>query len=1415
MSLVISMSGVVASDNICSDDNFISAYNGCCDNSVSKFKNIDYNGIVESNKILNNDSNYINRNEGFKDIISSYSSFNTNITSPNYFNNINYLSSSRVITVTTHTFEAIQNAIGSATDGDTILLENSTYIGNGTPLFCKSRLNFISNSGATLDAKSKSNILMYYPVNAGTIKFSNICFNNGVLDNEGSAIRLIQTLDKPVSLVMENCSFRNNVGGNDRLGAAVLVYDCVDVKVLSCNFMNNINKVPVWVASGAAIRIVSSNTSNHVLIHNCKFINNTNLEGSGIVKISSSASVTNCTFLDNFVGAAGVLQVGGSDNNTIKNCLFKNNTLQHHGAICLLGFALIKNCTFIDNYAKVYGGGICNHYSADIFDCNFYNNSAGRGGAITTGYDNTEGKWLVRINNCYFDGNSAEGDGGAVLARYIDIDNDFVVINNSVFINNSASYGGAINVVVNYCNCSNLTFINNSAILNGGAVFIEGYMTKLESVDCINNSAGFGAGIYINGSNTRIINSNLSNNHAIPLVDTPINDSHMDDGLGGGAFLNGDNIFISNVNLSNNTARNGSGFYLSGRNMNLDNVLDNSPNQAWSYLLPIEVTYNDGILNFKITHIGGNNINGGDKNGNFIYLNATNDNLIIDGRTPVDGVENSNDGTLLFKDNREQYQTLNWIISDNLNETINKGESITNLYGNINISLNASNLVLNSLYLLNVTHLGETYYTYINNFKYFTNSIPLVNKTTDEDIKFVNETFVYTIAVTNVADLDETFIVTEKLPINFIYQGDDAIDECILFDLDNHKISWNITVPAKTNYYINIWGFSNESNINLTNFVNVVNSLGFDVNATNEILIYSKADLVVNKLVNVTAPVSKGDNITWTINIINNGPNTAKDVTIFDLIDENLMRFINTSDNRYNKSSGKLYLGDLDKGDSFSFDIIVEILKSNLTITNIANVYSSSLNLDNDSINISVIQSVDVLPQANLVISQIVNNSNPLHIDDLIKFTINLTNLGPDLAEDVLVSDLFDCDVLSFISCNDSRFDLSDCSLYLGDLDSGDSFLFDIECEVIKSNTNFTNYVEAYTPILSPKGIPNNVSDSISLTVLPQANLEIYQEVNKSIVNVGEDIKITVTIVNNGPDNASNVVITNILNESNLKFAMSNDTRYQEGKLDLGDFDANSTFSFEIHAKTLKSNLNISNIANVYSPTYNLENIPNNKTSEIVIQVIPSAVLTVNKFVNKHKVKVGNMVIWTIVVMNHGPDDAESVFCIDKLPKGLKFISYNISLVNLDSNLSNNSSVFMNNYFESSYDFLTGKWLIGNLKSNYSIILNIISKAISSGNFTNFVSLYSETYNPNGAFVSDFNSVEVISDSVNNKTNDSDNVSKKSYGSNWYGLNMSYKTVDTFDNIDNGCKMLNTGNPILILLLILISLGFCSLRRKY
>ena len=142
-----------------------------------------------------------------------------------------------------------------------------------------------------------------------------------------------------------------------------------------------------------------------------------------------------------------------------------------------------------------------------------------------------------------------------------------------------------------------------------------------------------------------------------------------------------------------------------------------------------------------------------------------------------------------------------------------------------------------------------------------------------------------------------------------------------LSDTSNKKYDSETGILSIGNLNVNeTYSFDIVTIVNATGkIINKVNvtSAEFDSNLTNNyaeksLFVNPAADLSVIKSVSNANPKYK-DSINWTIEISNNGPDVAHDVTMFDLLPKSLI-YVN-SDEDYDVESGLWVVGTLGKGE--------------------------------------------------------------------------------------------------------------------------------------------------------------------------------------------------------------------------------------------------------------------------------------------------------------------------------------------------------------------------------------------------------------------------------------------------------------------------------------------------------------------
>ena len=1059
-------------------------------------------------------------------------------------------------------------------------------------------------------------------------------------------------------------------------------------------------------AMAIGITIVGSSSNK---VSNTKFMNNyaTSTNGNAFgAALQVLGTVSNCTFEYN--------QANSDVNNS------------HAGALCFRPESTVYNCTFIGNIAY-RGAATTFHASGELKDCIFINNTAtGFGGAISTGYDGTTGQ-KVKISNSYFEGNAAPiggaitthgnditvdnstfisnkaaDDGGAVYvvddgitvlnsnfgnnsaknhAGAIYVKGNNVKIQNATFVNNSAHFAGAVRVEGNYVNVLNATFIGNKAISDGvsksqaGALGISGNNVNIDSSYFANNTVEGDAGaIGVKGSHIKVTNSQFYSNHANPF------NNDLNTGLGGAIYTMGNNVTYDNAIFRYNTAVNGSALFVDGV-ASLKNIVFYR-NQAYTYALPIIVQNPKNpygvTVNVTVVIIGGNNIANaihhvGQLNDisfdNVTYLFNVNGTIMnrttgADEIHPVDGVENSKNGTLIYRDERENTQSINPIVIYNEDGNIIYNETlISSIYGDVRFSLSG---LAPGNYTIKAEHPEDLFYKAIKNETNFevVGFVDLdVDITTDKNYYGLDEEVEWTISLTNHGPHTD----------NNCYVNGIKLEDIVGFTpskgtFDAATGIWKVGKLAKNEVVTLKVKTKTTSLGTVTLTVNAVNSTE-DTNisnnvATKTIYIQELPKVVPTKDVNVTNP-NYGDKVKYTIVVSNVGKITA-DVTLTDTLDKGLI-FTGASGNYEYDSTTRTVTWNIDGlavGQNLTFYVYATV--------DAYGVLNNTVTVGDNT----VIRNVTV-PE--ITPDKTIDNDSP-NFGDKVSYTVTVTN-GEFEANNVIVKDVVGNGLtVTDISDNGQYDPITRTIAWIVDLAKNEVKTFTVEATV-SGYGNISNKV-----VVGNKTIFKNVD-------VPEITPK--KDVNNTTPNFGENVAYTIVVSNDGISDAKQVVITDTLAKG-LKFLGAN---YN------GVYDENThtvTWTLDIDSgKTVELKVNVT--VEDYGVLVNRVTV-GDKTSSVDIavpEIIP------DKTANVTDANFGDNVTYTVTVTNDGDVDASQVVIVDQLGNGLKYVS------------SSDGGVW-----DEKTNTVT--WIV-DLAAGKTKTLNVVATVVGYGNVTNSLAVGNKT----------------------------------------------------------------------------------------
>ena len=588
-----------------------------------------------------------------------------------------------------------------------------------------------------------------------------------------------------------------------------------------------------------------------------------------------------------------------------------------------------------------------------------------------------------------------------------------------------------------------------------------------------------------------------------------------------------------------------------------------------------------------------------------------------------------------------------------------------------------------------------------------TNTVPInvidlaVNKTANHQNKTYNygDNVEYVIEIVNNGPgIATDIIATDNLPEGLKFINANVPGGWTL-SISNNKITINGEKLANgEKVLITIIAKAAKSNTTLINNIKV-NGTGFDSNISNNndsetIKITPLVDLAITKVVDNANPLFDSI-ITYTITVVNNGPDKSFNVTVGDLLPDGV-KFI-SSDGRYDPVTGVWFVGDLDANESVTLKIVVQVIKVG-NITNNVNVtgtgHDTNLTNNNDSVSVSV-------PDCVILDISKVANSTVIVAGENVGYTVTVTNYGPSVATNVVLKDIFNSKELLNLQYSLNGVDWLDYdeAVSLGDINVGADVTVYFRAKVNGSvRGDVLNIVNITTGVDDARG---NFTDNETVNVIANTTLVVIKDAEIKELNPGDTVHFIITVIAGGSSDSLNVNLNDILDAKLLDVAGATyavdgvNKGSWTGSIDLGNMLTGTAVTVDIWVKILSSaDRDVFNLVNVTSDEHPEGNISN---TTVHVRIVD---LAVDKLVNNSVPKYLDMIEYTIVVVNNGPDKSFNVTVGDLLPDGVKFISSN-----------------------GQYNPDTGVWFVGDLDANESATLKIVVQVIKVGNITNNVNV--------------------------------------------------------------------------------------------
>ncbi|MDI6723994.1 MAG: hypothetical protein QMD61_05055 [Methanobacterium sp.] len=685
----------------------------------------------------------------------------------------------------------------------------------------------------------------------------------------------------------------------------------------------------------------------------------------------------------------------------------------------------------------------------------------------------------LTINNCALTNNRASrtADSTAVYGGAI-YNTGTLTINNSIFTGNTVTSGslndafggaiystGSITITGSTFSGNNATSSSGTANDDGGAIYTNGNL-NIDNSSFTNNTAGQDGGAIYSNSNLSINNSSFTSNAG-----------GMTNNGAGGAICIGDgsilgmNLTITNSTFTGNSGQHGGALWTNAGSSSNPAVITNTTftGNTGTYGGAIR---NWGILNITKSSFTGNSGTEGGAINNYnsgrAVLTVTESNL-IDNTATTGGALYNDGGTAEIHFNRiigntgtDVYRSAGTLNAQNNWWGNNYQGSSPLAAGRVNSGANAATwLVLSIAASPNTILVGGT-------------STVTADLTHDQNGNYYNPA---------------SGQVPDSIPINFggTLGSLNPASSTIINGISTSTFTAGIVPGTAT--------------VSATVDSQTVNT---------QIIISPKAVLTITNTAN-NSNMNVGQTGIFTVTVINNGPNTATNIKINDILPDGF-----TADTHGTGSyDGNVWtIPSLASGSSaiLTFTGVLTPAMAGTTITNHAtatwNEYPSTVTIPDSSIYVKkAATSITITP----------SNATP-NVGQQFYYTITVTNNGDDDATDVNVSNNLPAG-LTLNGYTASQGTFMNGEWNVGTLTKGSSATLIV---YVTPQSSIAGQDMILTATKTQNEYPQTTTVSSTIHV-KKADVALSQTGNYS----GNKVTFVVTANNNGPDNATGLVITN------------------------------------------------------------------------------------------------------------------------------------------------------------------------------------------------------------------------------------------------------------------------------------------------
>jgi uncharacterized repeat protein (TIGR01451 family)/gliding motility-associated-like protein len=520
------------------------------------------------------------------------------------------------------------------------------------------------------------------------------------------------------------------------------------------------------------------------------------------------------------------------------------------------------------------------------------------------------------------------------------------------------------------------------------------------------------------------------------------------------------------------------------------------------------------------------------------------------------------------------------------------------------------------------------------------------------------ETFTYTLHLTNSGPSSaQNIVLSDVLPANVTY-----VNATNGGSISNGIVSWNL--PTLANGSIFSASFTVRV-VNSTEAGTIIRNVGTVQAGTANPINSNPVDVIVETDANISlfkiaeqVVVNAGENIVYRINVTNNGPSVARNITVYDMIPEGTTFFSAFADGVFYTDRVVWNIAAMIVGESKTLVMTVKVNSDVAPGTLIRNVAIGSSDDGDDPVESNPVV-VPVAVKADLSVEK-TGWPKPVNAGNIITYTINIKNNGPSNASGVELKDVLP-NYLTLESLITSKGTWNDSILAIGTLVAGETLIVTLKAKVnagTPEGHEIVNTAIVSSSVFDPDLMNNSSTDRTFVTTM--ADVSITKSAAAGVV-AGTFIQYRINVFNAGPSNAQNIIITDITPSSlsNIEYSRNNGQTWDvwTETHTLETLHAGSIYSILIRGNVNPSATGtIINTVSVETTTDdpNPENNTDTETTPVVIQ----ANVSINKSAPVNVVA-GQQLLYTFT-LSPGTSDATGVHITDIIPEGISNAQYSI-----------------------------------------------------------------------------------------------------------------------------------------------------------